>query len=329
LLVVAGLVGGCSSDDDDTNAETPDSGVVAHADSGTGTAADASPPADAGTLPNIPATAVAAGSFKTLVAALQATGLDKTLAGTGPFTVFAPPDTAFAKLPSFLTTELTSAPYKTELTLILGYHVLAGETKAVDLLGKTSTPTTVEGAKLSIDGSNDKVVINGTVNVTTPDVLASNGVIHILDGVLLPTIVDTAVGYDDGTNKFSTLVSAVTTAGLAGTLSGAGTFTVFAPTDAAFAALPPATLSAVLADKARLTRLLTYHVLPATVFSPSISNGQVATVEGTDELTLTVSGGKVTVGDSTSTAANVILADLPTSNGVVHAIDKVLLPPNL
>jgi uncharacterized surface protein with fasciclin (FAS1) repeats len=295
-------------------------GLLAAACSSSSSGNGGSASEDAATLQSIPATAVAAGDFKTLVAALQDTGLDATLGGAGPFTVFAPTDTAFAKLPSFLTAKLVTAPYKTELTLILGYHVLAGEVKAASILGQTLTETTVEGAKLSIDGADGKVVINGTVNVTTPDVFATNGVIHVVDGVLLPTIVDTAVGYDDGTNTFATLVTA-------------GTFTVFAPTDKAFATLQTSlgatAYNAILADPVKLTKILTYHVLPSTVFSPDVVSGEVATVEGTDKLTLTVSGGSVTITDSTSTPANVILTDLPASNGVIHAIDKVLLPPGI
>jgi transforming growth factor-beta-induced protein len=288
---------------------------------------------DAPALKDIVDTAVGAGGFTTLVAAVQAAGLESTLRGTGPFTVFAPSDAAFAKLPSFLTTKLVTAPYKTELGLILKYHVLSGAVKAADVLGKKQSVASVEGGKLSVDGTSGKVVVNGSSTVTTADVLASNGVIHAVDGVLLPTIVDTASGYDDGTNKFSTLVTAVTAANLGGTLGGPGTFTVFAPTDAAFAALKAqlgdTTFNAILADQAKLTKILTYHVLPATVYAKDVASGQVATVEGTDKLTLTVSGTTVTIGDSTATAANVILTDLPNSNGVIHAIDKVLLPPGI
>ena len=344
LLAAAALVLGACSSDDSTSSNPSDAGS-AKADTGAtgndsgipstdaGGSTDAQGAGDTATgLKDIVDTAVAAGQFNTLVAAVQAAGLESTLRGTGPFTVFAPPDSAFAKLPTFLAGELVTAPYKTELALILKYHVLSGEVKAADILGKMLTPATVEGGKLSVDGSNNKVVINGSVNVTTPDVLASNGVIHVVDGVLLPTIVDTAVGYDDGTNKFTSLVGAVTAAGLADTLSKPGTLTVFAPTDKAFAdlktALGDTAYNAILADKAKLTKVLTYHVLATTVYSPQVQNGDVTTLE-TDKLTLTVSGGKVTIKDSTTTAANVILTDLPNSNGAIHVIDKVLIPPGL
>ena len=276
-------------------------------------------------------TAAGAG-FNTLLAAVKAAGLESTLRGAGPYTVFAPTDAAFAKLPSFLLTKLTSAPYKKELGLILEYHVLAGAVKASDVLGKKQSVPSLEGGKLSVDGSGGKVVINGGATVTTPDVGATNGVIHVIDGVLLPTIVDTASGYDDGTTKFSSLVGAVVAADLVGTLSGPGTFTVFAPTDAAFAALKAQVgdqaFAAILADKAKLTKILTYHVLASTVFEKDVAAGDVATVEGS-KIKIAVSGGNVTIGDSTSTAAKVVLTDLPNSNGVIHVIDKVLLPPDL
>lgn len=285
-------------------------------------------------------TAVAAGKFNTLVAAVKAAGLETTLRGTGPFTVFAPDDTAFAKLPDFLRTQLLTAPYKTELSLILTYHVVAGNVKAAGLLGKTQDVATAApgGAKVKVDGSNSKVVVNGGVNVTTPDVAASNGTIHIVDGVLLPSIVDTAVGYKDGATEFKTLVSAVTAADLATTLSGPGAFTVFAPTDAAFAALKTslgdAKWNALLADKAKLTRVLKYHVLGSVAYAKDVKSGQVDTLAGgTDKLTLNVAAGQVTITDAAAGSggrpANVALADLPTRNGVIHAIDRVLIPANL
>ena len=321
--VVLGLLAtACSSEDPITPAINQDGGTGPTADAGS----------DAATPSDIVGTAIANGNFKTLVGAVQAAGLEATLRSPGPLTVFAPTDAAFEKVPSFLLTKLVSVPYKTELGLILKYHVLSGSVKAADVLGKTSAPTTALGAKLSVDGSGGKVVVNGTSNVTTADVAASNGVIHVVDGVLLPTIVDTAVGYDDGTTKFATLVTAVTAADLVTTLSGPGTFTVFAPTDKAFAnlktALGDTAFNAILADKAKLQKILKYHVLATTVFAKDVVAGEVATVEGS-KLKVGASGSDVTIGDSTTTAAKVVMTDLPNSNGVIHVIDKVLLPPGL
>ena len=122
--------------------------------------------------------------------------------------------------------------------------------------------------------------------------------------------------------QFNTLLAAVQAAGLTSTLEGPGPFTVFAPTDAAFAKIPKSTLDSVLADKATLTKILTYHVLPGKVTSDEITNGQTAqTVEG-QSVTFAVNGNSVKVND-----ANVVQADVLASNGVIHAIDTVLMPP--
>jgi uncharacterized surface protein with fasciclin (FAS1) repeats len=129
-------------------------------------------------------------------------------------------------------------------------------------------------------------------------------------------IVDTAV--DAG--GFTTLASALKAAGLVDTLKGAGPFTVFAPTDDAFAKIPKAQLDALLADKAKLTAVLTYHVVPGTVMSKDVKAGKVKTVQGS-ELTVTTSGGNVAVD-----GANVSAADIVASNGVIHVIDSVVLP---
>ena len=270
-------------------------------------------------------TAVAAGSFKTLVSAVQAAGLESTLRGAGPFTVFAPTDDAFKKVPDFLLTKLVSAPYKTELGLILKYHVLSGKVAASDVLGKTQAVDTVAGAKLNVDGSGGMVKLNADAKVSTADVGASNGVIHIIDGVLLPTIVDTASLYVDGETKFSTLVTAIKAAGLVDTLSGPGPFTVFAPTDKAFSDLKAqvgdAAFNAILADKAQLTSILTYHVVSGAVYEKDVTAGAVKTVQG-DNINIGTNGG-VTINDSTK----VVFTDLPNRNGVIHVIDKVLLPP--
>jgi uncharacterized surface protein with fasciclin (FAS1) repeats len=128
-----------------------------------------------------------------------------------------------------------------------------------------------------------------------------------------------------GDPQFKTLTQALTTAGLVTTLQGKGPFTVFAPTDAAFAALPKGTLDDLLkpANKAKLTKVLTYHVVPGSVVSTSLKSGDVKSVEGSP-LKVTVAGGKVTVG-----GANVVKADVKASNGVIHVIDKVLLPPDI
>jgi len=319
-VLLATNIAACDSDDTTASATptpTPDSGT----------------PADAGVdsavaLKDIVDTAVGAKSFGTLVAAVQAAGLEATLRGTGPFTVFAPTDDAFAQVPKFLTDKLLTAPYKSELGLILKYHVIAGSVPAADILNKTSTPTTVLGAKLAIDGSGGKVVINGGVNVTTPDVKATNGIIHVVSGVLLPTIADTAIGYEDGTTTFKTLVAALTAGELAATLAGPGPFTVFAPTDAAFAKIPKATLDDLLlpANKPQLQAILKAHVVSGPpVYAKDVTAGTVTTLGGPVNVTITGSDVQLDIGGGTK--AKIILTDLPASNGVTHVIDTVILPP--
>ena len=133
--------------------------------------------------------------------------------------------------------------------------------------------------------------------------------------VMAQDIVDTAVK----AGNFTTLVTAVKAAGLVDTLKGPGPFTVFAPTDAAFAKVPKATLDALLADKAALAKVLTYHVVPGKVMAADVKAGKVKTVQG-QELTITTTGGVMV--DN----AKVVATDVAASNGVIHAIDTVLMP---
>ena len=129
-------------------------------------------------------TAVAAGSFETLVAAVTAAGLVDTLKGAGPFTVFAPSDAAFAKLPAGTVDDLVKPANKDKLTAILMLHVLPGKVMAADVTGQVMDPATAGGATVHVDGTNG-VTVNGA-KVVTADIACSNGVIHIIDTVLLP-----------------------------------------------------------------------------------------------------------------------------------------------
>ena len=136
------------------------------------------------TMHDIVDTAVAAGSFKTLVAAVQAAGLVETLKGAGPFTVFAPSDAAFAKLPAGTVENLIKPENKAQLAAILTLHVVSGKVMAADVAGKKATPASVQGEMLHVDGTNG-VVVNGA-KVTAADIGCTNGVIHIIDTVILP-----------------------------------------------------------------------------------------------------------------------------------------------
>lgn len=265
-------------------------------------------------------TAVAAGNFKTLAAALQAAGLVDTLKGKGPFTVFAPTDAAFAKLPAGTVETLLKPENKAKLVSVLTYHVLAGEVLAKDV--KTSSAATVNGQRIDIVAKDGKVTVDGAA-VTATDIKASNGVIHVIDTVIIPSdknIVETAVA----AGSFKTLATLLEKADLVGALSGPGPFTVFAPTDEAFAKLPKETVESLLKteNKAQLASILKFHVLNGRVFSDAAAKGaSVATLQGAKVTTKTESG-SVKVENAT-----VVKADIDTSNGVIHVIDTVILPP--
>ncbi|MHB1459053.1 MAG: fasciclin domain-containing protein [Armatimonadota bacterium] len=345
--------------------------------------------------------ALADGRFTTLVAALKAANLVDTLNGAGPFTVFAPTDDAFTKLPEGTVASLL-ADIPT-LTNILLYHVVSAEVLAADVVA-LSDATTVLGKPVAILVVNGKVYVNNAQVIIT-DIKASNGVIHVIDTVILPpmdyrvvagdylamiaaqklgqstrymeivlltnalartdssytmvadpnliytgqklalpgyvgdkavtapvetveeetavapaagTIVDLAVA--DG--RFKTLVAALTATNLVDTLNGAGPFTVFAPTDDAFAKLPEGTVAALLADIPTLTNILLYHVVGAEVMAADVVKLADATTVLGKPVAIQVIGGKVYVN-----GAQVIITDIKASNGVIHVIDTVILPP--
>jgi len=162
--------------------------------------------------------------------------------------------------------------------------------------------------------------VTAVVLVTGTSVALAEGMQHAMNAGRAPAakadIVDTAVG----AGQFNTLARALTAAGLVETLKGPGPFTVFAPTDAAFAKIPAAKLDALLADKAALTKVLTYHVVPGRVVAADVKTGQVKTVEG-DYLNVSATSAGVKVND-----ANVIKTDVMATNGVIHVIDTVVLP---
>ncbi|GAP09818.1 secreted and surface protein containing fasciclin-like repeats [Bellilinea caldifistulae] len=273
--------------------------------------------------------AVADGRFTTLVAAVQAAGLVETLAGEGPFTVFAPTDEAFAKLPAGTIEELLKPENKQQLTDILLYHVVPGKVMAADVVNLSEAETAL-GEKVSIKVEDGKVFINDAQVILT-DIEASNGVIHVIDTVILPPsmtveapkdIVDIAVA--DG--RFTTLVAAVQAAGLVDTLKGEGPFTVFAPTDEAFAKLPAGTIEELLKpeNKQQLTDILLYHVIPGKVMAADVSDGLIAdTALGTSVFF------KLDMGKAYINEAEIILTDIEASNGVIHVIDTVILPKDI
>ena len=273
--------------------------------------------------------AVANGSFTTLVAALEATGLDATLSDMdSSFTVFAPTDDAFALLGDETIAALLDDT--DTLTDILTYHVIGAEidsSAAISSAGSTVEMVNGDSTGLSLDG--DNLLVN-TVTVTTVDVEADNGVIHVIDAVLIPpvdkgtptmNIVDTAVSAGD----FGTLVTALQAAGLDATLADeTQSFTVFAPTDAAFALIDPDTLDLLLADTDALSDVLLQHVVSGEVSSVTAYtlNGLSATTASGAEIPVAINSDLDTL---TFGGATVTTTDIYTTNGVIHVIDMVVV----
>lgn len=281
--------------------------------------------AEPGTIVDV---AVGAGQFTTLVSLLQATGLDAALAGDGPFTVFAPNDEAFAKVPKPVLNELAKDPEA--LKKVLLFHVAAGKFEAAQVVGLKSV-TTLEGSSATVRVAGPRVMIENAGVIAT-DVQASNGVIHVIDRVILPApigktiselmakpdLVTTAIE----AKQFTTLVALVQQAGLADVLKNEGPFTVFAPTDEAFAAVPQEVLEALAADTDALKNVLLYHVVDGRVPAGKVVTlDKVKTLQGS-EATITVSDEGVKIDN-----ANVIKTDVTARNGIIHVIDAVILPP--
>ena len=238
------------------------------------------------------------------------------------YTVFAPTNTAFDALASALNTDIAGILALPNLADVLTYHVIGSEVMAADITnGDIANPVSTTNSLKLTKTSMGTVYIN-QAQVTMADVMADNGVVHVLDAVVLPskTVVDVAIE-----NGFTYLTAAVAQEELLPVLSDPlAKYTVFAPTNTAFENLASdlnTDISGLLANP-NLTSILTYHVLGSEVISSSLTNGTVGTVNG-DLITVDLSNG-VMIND-----ANVTLADVPSDNGVVHVIDKVLLPTSI
>lgn len=288
-------------------------------------------------------TAQATPSLSTLVAAVQFASdnndLVNLLSNPGTLTVFAPSNAAFDALAVELTgtagakgADLLTDANKPLLRAVLQYHVLTSTVNAAEIpFGKPIT--SAEGSVFKIDSGSPPTITDGrnrVSNITTTDIEASNGVVHLIDKVILPAdknIVQTAQALAAGTPaEFTILVDAVVAADLATTLSGPGPFTVFAPTDAAFAALLTelgVSKAALLADTALLTKVLTYHVVAGRVFEADVPVGPAITTVQTGTFSVDAS---LDITDARSRTAKIVATDTLTSNGVIHVIDKVLLP---
>lgn len=274
--------------------------------------------------------AIAAGSedFTILTAALETAGLTEALQGEGPFTVFAPTNAAFENLLSALSISAEDLLAQPHLADVLLYHVVAGSVMSGDLQNGM-TAETLGGQMITVDLS-EGVKIN-TSAVITADIKASNGVIHVIDTVLipetfqlasatapLPSIVDIAVSNPD----FSILVAALAKAELVEALQAEGPFTVFAPTNAAFEALlgELGITAEELLGQPQLADVLLYHVVSGAVLSTDLQNGMTAETLGGQTITVDLTDG-VKINKSA-----VEIADIQASNGVIHVIDSVLIP---
>ncbi|MGC9341449.1 MAG: fasciclin domain-containing protein, partial [Bacteroidales bacterium] len=256
----------------------------------------------------------------TLEAALNAAKLVETLKGEGNYTVFAPTDDAFHALPEGLLETLLEDP-SGQLKDILLYHVVSGKALSTDLVNGQKIKTLL-GEDITVT-INEKGVFINDAKVTIADIEAENGVVHVIDAVLIPeTMPATVVDIIVNSEVHETLEAAVIAANLVETLQGEGPFTVFAPTDEAFHALPEGTLDALLADPSGdLTDILLYHVVAGKAMSSDLSDGQeIETVLGKN-IKVTISKDGVFINN-----AKVTIADIKAGNGVVHVIDAVLIP---
>lgn len=273
-------------------------------------------------------------NLNALVTAATKAGLASTLGNASAnLTVFAPTDAAFNTLAVRLgftdANALVNALPANTLASILTYHVLPTRKSAADLAAGGASQATLynfggSAAALALNTTSGVRITDAALtqaSVTTADVQATNGVVHVVDKVLVPPGVLTVVQMAQANPAFSSLVAAVGSAGLAGTLSGAGPFTVFAPTNDAFSA---AAGTVATLTPAQLTTVLTYHVLGSQVLSSQIPFGTpVNTVAGQ---TLTINSNPLRITDKTATPAPITATDIRASNGVIHVIGKVLIP---
>lgn len=267
--------------------------------------------------------------FSLLEAAVIRAGLLETLSAEGTLTVFAPDNGSFEAAGLGTEAAINAVPVE-DLKRIILYHVLGQEYPADDIPMGTTALSTANNLKVFVTKNDKGVFVNG-VQVKTADIMASNGVIHAIGKVLMPpsgNIVEVA----QSNSNLSFLVAAVVRASagstdVAAVLSGAGPYTVFAPTNEAFMNAGFATIADIqAADPNTLAGILTYHVVAGRVFSSDLSDGLMPETLNGEKVTITLSGGAKVKGNGNTSAANIILTDIVTTNGVVHVIDGVLLP---
>ena len=264
--------------------------------------------------------------LSTLTAALQAADLVDALNGPGPFTVFAPVNSAFDALGGDVVGQLLEPSNEAILSKVLTYHVVPGRIMAADL-SDGQTAATLQGESVTFDIDGSTVTIDG-VRIIQTDIMAGNGVVHLIDGVLTTPLdlVDTAT-----IQGFDNLVAAVASAGLVDALRADGPLTVFAPTDQAFEDAASAlglSLSELLALP-NLDDILLYHVVSGAVPSSALSDGQVVTTLNGASFAIDLGSGAAIDTDQDGTSdANIVATDVNVKNGIIHVLDAVLLPPS-
>lgn len=260
--------------------------------------------------------------FRALVACVKACGLVETLSGNGPFTVFAPSNSAFDALGAATLAELLASEDKKALTDILKLHVVAGELTSHDVAKADSIETL--GGRIKVERRDGELWIGGGRVVAT-DLKAGNGIVHVLKGVILPPREPDLVDLAESNKDFSTLLAAVRAAGLEKTLRGDGPFTIFAPTDAAFAKLPKGTVKTLLmpSNRDKLVAILKLHVVPQRLDASQLLHaGSAKTLAGASFDVQRDDHG-VSFGPARVTTANA-----GARNGIVHVIDRVLTSAN-
>lgn len=268
--------------------------------------------------------------FSLLEAAVVHANLVETLSGAGPFTVFAPNNAAFVAAGLDTEAKIKALPVETVKNILL-YHVIAQQIPSSGITSENNTAVRTAGsADLYVSKKASGVFVNGA-SVISADIMASNGVIHVINTVLMPPSGNIVQAAQANAN-FTYLVAAVVrasggTTNVAEVLSGAGPFTVFAPTNQAFTNAGFPTIESIqAADPAALTNILTYHVIAGRIFSSDLTEGAApATVNG-GTVAITLTGGAKVKGNSNTTASTISPANIVTTNGVIHVIDQVLLP---
>ena len=266
--------------------------------------------------------AAEAGEFRTLLNAIVAADLFDDLREDGPFTVFAPTDEAFAKIPAADLAALLKPANRDALKKLLTLHVVPGRLTA-DALISHGSPRTLNGAKLTVAANRHGLAIN-EATVIKADIPCRNGLIHVIDRVLMPSASPTdLLGLASSSKSFGTLVAAIKAAGLEDALRGDGPFTILAPTDEAFAKIPKEQLEALLqpANRGKLTEILKFHVIPGRLTARQVvSAGKAKTLQG-GTVVASIEDGRLVVA-----GANVVATDLKADNGIIHVIDTVLTP---